>query len=212
MSMACGYENRQEPVHVHVHIHVQAQAQAQAHVRVQHVRVHVHNVQLHVHHVQVHVQHVQDHLLHVRIHQPEYVHEHENENIHEHVHVHVPVHIHVTVHGSVHGHGHGVPWRYTVEKANLNCRASVNFLLPCQEGQLNWDGKIVIHAVGGTFSWWNWQSKFSISVKNFSHCLKLSQWKISRSNQERFGERGIGVPDMNGKITLSVLASGNIPF
>ncbi len=26
---------------------------------------------------------------------------------------------------------------YTVEKANLNCRASMNFLLPCQEGQPN---------------------------------------------------------------------------
>jgi hypothetical protein len=26
---------------------------------------------------------------------------------------------------------------YTVEKANLNCRASVSFLLPCQEGQPN---------------------------------------------------------------------------
>jgi hypothetical protein len=42
---------------------------------------------------------------------------------------------------------------YTVEKANLNCRASVNFLLPCQEGQPNWGGKIFIHAIGGTFSW-----------------------------------------------------------
>ncbi len=41
---------------------------------------------------------------------------------------------------------------YTVKKANLNCRASVNFLLPCQEGQPNLGGKIFIHAIGGTFS------------------------------------------------------------
>ncbi len=94
---------------------------------------------------------------------------------------------------------------YTVEKANLNCRASVNFLLPCQEGQPKWGGKIVIHAIGGTFSWWNWQYKFSISIKNFSHCLKLSQWKISRSNRERFGERWIGCNSLTSEMTFKNL-------
>ncbi len=86
-----------------------------------------------------------------------------------------------------------------VEKVNLNCGAPVNFLLLFQEDQQNWGGKILIHAVGSTFSWLIWEYWFSISVKYFS---QLSQWKIPSSNWVRFCERGVGCNSLTSDRTL----------